>query len=910
MLVPARWVASVGTLTSVGIAFAMRRFMDPLLGEEIPYETFYLAVAFSARYGGLGSGIVATILGGMLAAFFFIPPEGFAIGGSEGQLGFGMYALVSGGIVHLTESQRQARLRAESSLRLAEEHRLRLQDEMAERQRAQTAETVQRQWLEVTLGSIGDAVIATDTEHRVIFMNSAAVAITSWPATAAIGEPLETVFDVRDELTDAPIENPGITAVREGRVVALANNAVLVTKSGRKVPIADSGAAIMDPQQHILGAVLVFRDVTEKRQRDEALRERDRMVALSPDAVITTDAERRIRTWNSGACDMYGWPEAEVRGRGIDELLQTRELTGALRRKDHLRAELLHTCRDGRQIVVESRQVRLRNQQGEITSAIEINRDITSRKQAEAELRKAITEAEYGRSTLHALLEHIPEGVTIADAPDARIRLVSRYGESLVGRPRESLLDIPAALHPAAWGLYRADGTTPADAAELPLVRAVERGETISDEEWIIKRPDGKSVPVLCNAAPIRDSDGRITGGLLAWRDISQRKEIEEKLRETAKLESLGVLAGGIAHDFNNLLTGIMGNASLLRETIPEGTSTGYRVQNILNAAEAASKLTQQMLAYSGRSPFITESINLSYFVHQVMTLIQASIAKNIMLQLELADDLPPVEGDVAQLQQVIMNLLINGAEAIGPEGGRLYVTTRSLELDQEYFRTLLASDQARPGLHVLFQVRDTGCGMDSSILSRIFDPFFTTKFTGRGLGLAAVLGIVRGHRGALDVTSTPGEGTTFRVFLPATNAAYPQPAERAEEQATVPGGTVLVVDDEELVRELVCSILEQLGYTVLLASSGEEAVHLFSLVASEVRLVILDMTMPGMSGEETLRELKKTRRNVKVLLSSGFSEMEVMSRFGSIGLAGFLHKPYTVRDFVAKISAVLAADH
>ena len=384
------------------------------------------------------------------------------------------------------------------------------------------------------------------------------------------------------------------------------------------------------------------------------------------------------------------------------------------------------------------------------------------------EERQARLRAESGQRTLNAVLEHIPEGVAIADAPDARVTVVSRWGAKMAGAESEDLVNLAPPEQMAKWGVYHSDGLTPASWEELPMTRATVKGELVSDEEWFIRRPDGVCVPILCSAAPIQDGSGRITGGLAVWRDISQRKEMEEKLRETAKLESLGVLAGGIAHDFNNLLTSIMGHASLLIGSTPEGSASRGSARAILTASEVAAKLTQQMLAYSGRSRFVIEPVNLSELITGMGPLLQASLDVNIDLQFELAPQLPMVDADVSQLQQLLMNLLINAVEAMGPEGGRIRIVTRPLELDQVYLNTLLGAQSAHPGSFVLLEIQDSGSGIEDAILPRIFDPFFTTKFTGRGLGLSAVLGIVRGHHGGIKVYSAPGVGTTFRVYLPA----------------------------------------------------------------------------------------------------------------------------------------------
>ncbi len=763
---------------AVAAALGFRLLLQPLTGIRVPYAAFFVAVAISAILGGLGPGLFASLLGGLAASYYLLPPEGFAIEGPHNRAGMALYGLVSTALVLLTAMQRKARMRAETAAQLAEERRAQLEREVRLREEAEAAERLGRQRFETTLASIGDGVIATDLRSRITFINPVAAQLTGWPQAEAIGQPVEAVFEIVNEETDAKVENPVTRALREGRIVGLANHTLLRSRDGRLKPIDDSGAPIVDWSGKTCGAVLVFRDISKARARDAELRERNRMIDLAHDAIIVLDSERRIKSWNRGACEIYGWEEREVRGQIAHELLKTRnsgqieEVDKTLRERGRWDGELVHTCKDGRVIITESRHVLLRDADGGITGVLEVNRDVTERKQAEAELRRVAAEAEVGRRTLEALMTYIPEGLTIVDAPDVRVRMISRYGLELVGRKPESLIGSVAEDHPSAWGIYHLDGRTLAQPGELPLTRAVALGEITTDEEWLIKRPDGKTVPVLCNAAPIRDSEGNITGGLIAWRDLSQRKELEEKLRETAKLESLGILAGGIAHDFNNLLTGVLGNASLLLEEAAPGTPAWSFAEGISKSAERAAKLTQQMLAYSGRGRFVVEPIELSEQIREMLPLVEASLPRNIELRVDLAQALPLVEVDLVQLQQVVMNLVVNSAEAIGPEGGCIEIATRARQIEEAGIRTRPATGEIGPGAYVVLEVSDNGCGIEETKLGRIFDPFFTTKFTGRGLGLAAVQGIVRGHKGAIEVLSTPGAGTTFRVLLPASSAA------------------------------------------------------------------------------------------------------------------------------------------
>ena len=415
---------------------------------------------------------------------------------------------------------------------------------------------------------------------------------------------------------------------------------------------------------------------------------------------------------------------------------------------------------------------------------------------------------------------------------------------------------------------------------------------------------DGHEIPLEISFGEYQQNGRRVFIGII--RDVTERKSFDEKLRQTAKLESLGLLAGGIAHDFNNLLTGILGNTSLALDMLPETHLAAGPLEDAMEASERAAHLTKQLLAYAGKGRFVVRPLDLSELARDIIALVKSTIPKNVQVRLDLDEGLPCVEGDATQLQQLLMNLVINGAEAIG-EGrdGTVLVTTNTQDVDENYIAQTFGEDRIPPGQYVTLEVHDTGAGMDEATQSKIFDPFFTTKFTGRGLGLAAVLGIVRGHKGALKVYSTPGKGTTFKVLFPATEQRAPATRAPAAEAQFLGRGTVLVVDDDAVIRKVAKSILERFGYRVLLAENGLEALEIFEQVRQQIALVILDMTMPVMNGEEALRQIKAMQPDVPVLLSSGYNEMEAIQRFAGKGLAGFIQKPYSSTLLANKLKDV-----
>jgi signal transduction histidine kinase len=384
-----------------------------------------------------------------------------------------------------------------------------------------------------------------------------------------------------------------------------------------------------------------------------------------------------------------------------------------------------------------------------------------------------------------------------------------------------------------------------------------------------------------------------------------ERRKVQAQLLHGQKLESLGVLSGGIAHDFNNLLVGILGNAGLALQDLPADSPVRETILDIEIAATRAAELTRQLLAYAGKAEFVVRAVNLSELVREMSHLLAAAVAKNARLDYRCERDLPWIEADATQLRQVVMNLITNASEAIGAEHGAIVVTTGTMEVDRAYLTESQLGADLAPGCYVFVEVQDDGQGMHPATQARIFDPFFTTKFTGRGLGLAAVLGIIRAHRGAIRLTSTPERGTTIRVLLPCGEepANLPGAAPEAAAADTSLTGTVLVVDDEPSVRAVARRILESQGFTVRVAAGGIEALQILRGDPSAVDIVLLDMTMPDMSGTITLAELLRIRPGLPVLLSSGYVQDDTGS---DTPAAGFIQKPYRPSDLVSAVRRAL----
>ncbi len=576
-----------------------------------------------------------------------------------------------------------------------------------------------------------------------------------------------------------------------------------------------------------IGALGLFWDVTARKRAEQALRqsqERFRQlvehlndvfwVADPVSGKVTYVSPAYDRLWGRRAEALYenslDWAEAIH----PDDRERVRVSFGAEAVQAGVDQEYRILRPDGSVRWIHDRRFAARDEARDIDCLVGIAEDITELKNAELSLRLS-------EGKLRALLESASEGIVATDG-EGRILLLNRMSEKQFGYRREELLGQPVEilLPEDLRAIHRGHRQTYVD---HPRARPMGAGMALT-----ARRKDGTTFPVEISLSFSEEAGSLVVLALIT--DITERKRVEEQLRATAKLESLGVLAGGIAHDFNNLLTGVLGNASMAMEQLPPGNPARELIAGVVRSADRAAHLTQQMLSYSGRGKFVIRPVNLSEFTRDMAMLLQSSISRTVQLQLDLPAGVPPVEADIAQLQQLIMNLVINGAEAIGDAPGVVAVRTGVREFAPDGIPASLRESGVVPGRYVFLEVRDTGSGMDERTARRIFDPFFTTKFTGRGLGLAAVQGIVRGHRGAIEVESSPGRGSTFTVLLPESLLHATRKSEMAQQHQAgrVGSGTILIVDDEEAIRQMARMMLEQAGYTVILAGNGEEAVSIF----------------------------------------------------------------------------------
>ncbi len=679
-----------------------------------------------------------------------------------------------------------------------------------------------------------------------------------------------------------------------------------IRKDGTVFPVELSTYLARDAQGRPVGLWAFVRDISERKRVEASLRENERFLRdvfdAIQDGISVLDRDLNIIRTNRWMQARYG-DEQSLAGHRCYEVYQHRDdvcpgcpTVVAMQTGQPTSAEVPYPDAAQPSMWFDVSAFPLKDDDGAATGVIEYIKDITSRKRAEEALRKN-----------EAMLSEMSRIVHVGAWEVALDTMRVSWTDEVF-----RILELPVGTAPGfddVIAYFHEEDRAPLRHA---LAQASDFG-TPFDREYRVTTARDRQRWVRVVGQREYDEQGQPVRLAGTVQDITQRKVAEEERREleaqiqhAQKLESLGVLAGGIAHDFNNLLVGILGYSDLAREELPTGSPVASYIDGVQHSARRAADLAHQMLAYSGKGKFIIESINLNMLVTEMMHLLEVSVSKKAVLKFNFAHNLPAIEVDATQIRQVIMNLITNASEAIGSASGVISVSTGAMDCDRSYLRETYLDEDLTEGLYVYLEVADTGCGMDAATQAKIFDPFFTTKFTGRGLGLAAVLGIMRGHRGAMKVYSEPGRGTTFKALFPALD----QPATAAEEvpATRLPAGTgtILLADDEETVRAVGRRMLERAGYTVLTAVDGRETLEVFHEHANDIACVILDLTMPHLGGEEVFRELRRRHKDVRVILSSGYNEQDVTQRFAGKGLAGFIQKPYRRQELLAVLHKVL----
>jgi two-component system cell cycle sensor histidine kinase/response regulator CckA len=602
-------------------------------------------------------------------------------------------------------------------------------------------------------------------------------------------------------------------------------------------------------------------------------------VSALPGAIFLVDRDLRLEFAGGAALGAAGWNADAICGRTLEDILPRESYERVAPRYEAALAGERQTFDiDGDRVYAV--EIFPRGSTGSITGAYALAHDVTEHRREQRVLAEQMELA----------FMQAPIGVALV-LPGGEIIAANPALASLLGYEAHELaaMSVQQISHPDDLE------------ADLELGRRLVAGEipAYTMEKRFLAR-GGDVLTVQLTVGLVRNEDGSPRHFVSHIEDVTERRRVEQQLRETQRLESLGLLAGGIAHDFNNLLVGVMGNASLALSELPADAPARRRIASIELAAQRAGALTRQMLAYSGRGKFMVEPIDLSQEAAELQQLLAGALPEGVEIRLGLAQGLPPIEGDASQVRQIVMNLITNAAEAL-EGGGVVFVRTGLVHADRATLDGFRFADELLPGDYVFVRVSDEGIGMDAETAARIFDPFFTTKFTGRGLGLAAVVGIVRGHGAGLKVESEPGVGSTFTVLFPARAGAPPEEGEVARRP-----GTILVVDDEPVVREVASAVLVDAGYQVLTAPNGAEAVRVLAARGDEIALVLLDLTMPGQSAEDTLERLRALQPGIAVVLTSGYNEQILGARLA--GAAGFIQKPYAANELTELVGRTLGA--
>ncbi|MEQ8190196.1 MAG: PAS domain S-box protein [Candidatus Eremiobacterota bacterium] len=727
-------------------------------------------------------------------------------------------------------------------------------------------------------------------------------------------EPEEALVNWHNFLTDHPVNREALINTQKAIATGERQKPYLlelISPKGRRV-IGEIRESPVVEYGNTVAVVGTFTDITERKKVEKALmesEERFRILAENSTDMISRHTPEGIFLYVSPSCHtLLGYNPDEMIGTSTYDYVHPEDIHKvSLSHITILEKPVIYTvtyrflCRNGEYIWFETTSHSIFDEKtGIITEIQTSSRDITARKKTEEELVES-------KKMLQLVLDTIPARVFWKDRNSVLMgcnRLLALDAglsspEEIIGKSDFELIWKEEAEH------YRSDDAI-----------VMETGKPKLDYEESQTKPDGQTRYLKTSKIPLYDREGHVVGILGTYEDITgrkkaeqERRKLEKKMEHTQKLESLGVLAGGIAHDFNNLLVAILGNAELALLELPPGSPAKFYLSEIENTSLRAADLCKQMLAYAGKGRLCVEPLNISLLVREMSHMLDVSISRKAILRYKFQKDLPAIEADATQIRQVIMNLIINASEAIKDKDGTISVSTGSMFCDTSYMAGSYLYEQLPEGDYVYLEISDTGSGMDKDTQMKIFDPFFTTKFSGRGLGLAAVLGIVRGHKGFLKLYSEPEKGTTFKVLFPSLrNTAGEISGDAGKVKNWNGTGTVLLVDDDRNVMDVTGPMLKKLGFNVLTADGGHEALKIISSCDREhekIVCIILDLTMPHMDGEETFRELRKLTTNIPVIISSGYSEQEVLDRFAGKGLAGFLQKPYkldTLTELLRKI--------
>jgi two-component system cell cycle sensor histidine kinase/response regulator CckA len=748
--------------------------------------------------------------------------------------------------------------------------------DITERKRAE--EKIAR--LALIIESSDDAITSVDLNGKISSWNKGAERIYGYTAGEAIGQPITILGHPGnpEEISNF------IERLRRGETIESLET-VRYRKGDLPIDVSLTVWPVKDPTGRLIGTAAVARDITARKHEEERSRSLAQLVDSATELIATADREGRITFMNQAFLRAIGWSEAEIIGKYFAEVVYSpgnpphllEQIRTRVLQQGEWKGECLHRRKDGTDFPVYFSVGPLRDSTGRVIGNVGIVRDLTESKRAEERFYKAF---------------HLnPEPITLATVSDGRYLDVNESFLRITGYRREEVIG-RTSLELKFWEQAE-------DRARL--IEILQGQGSVRDLEITFLTKSGERRVALDSADVIELNGQECVIAIL--KDITERKSLENQLRQLQKMEAIGQLSGGIAHDFNNLLGVILGYSDILEERLDKNSKLHKTAQEITKAGRRAASLTRQLLAFSRQQVLEPKVLNLNTVVADTQKMLRRLIGEHIAMSSRLAPDLGQIKADQGQIEQVLMNLAVNARDAM-PGGGKLTIETRNIELDEDY---ALQHPPTMPGKYVEMVVTDTGIGMDAQTQSHIFEPFFTTKELGKGtgLGLATVYGVVKQSGGYVWVYSEPGLGSTFKVYLPRVAEAVPQSGTRHIASSPEHGTeTILLVEDEAALRTLTRTMLAQNGYTVLEASGGKDAIEIAQLHAGPIDLLLTDIVMPGMNGHEVASALSRVRPGVKVLYMSGYSG------FGSRGLAEtediILSKPFTRDALLRKLREVL----
>jgi PAS domain S-box-containing protein len=838
-----------------GAAVIIRLALDPLWDVKLPYITLFPAIMLSAWMGGVGPGIVTTALTALAAEYFWVEPTGSWVVHDKTELvGLGLLAAIGVFISILNEAWR----------------------------RGIDAVTASEERLRVTVQSLGDAVIATDDHGRVTQLNPVAEHLTGWAHDDAIGRRLDEVLVIVNEENRQPAANPVERVLREGTIAGLTNHTLLISRSGREIPIDDSAAPVRREDGTITGAVMVFRDISARRQVERERAERERVsrelaaiVESSEDAILGMRLDGTINAWNRAAERMYGYDATEAIGRSIrlvvpeHRVREEEDVLGRIRageRVDHF--ETVRRRKDGTEFPVSLTISPVRDAAGAVVGASKIARDVTEQKRADERFRLAVEATRSRTEELERVLDVIPAAVWIAKDSECRQVVGNKSAAALFGLPPDTNFSQTPAPGADAPRIRHFRGARELLPSELPMQRAASTGVAQPVAEIEMYLPDGRRLTMIGGAVPLLDSVGRVRGVVSAFSDISARKEIDEQRAELlsreqaarADLERAGRLKDEflavLSHELRTPLNAVLGYAQLLGSGALSPQRTAHALEAIQRNAQAQARLVESLLDLSrilaGKLELDFAKIDLSKVIDAAVDVVRPEVdAKQITLDVDMPRGGVALVGDANRLQQVFWNLLANAVK-FTPQHGRIQIHVYRGDSQAEV------------------KITDSGQGISPEFLPYVFDRFRQEDHSqkspsGLGLGLALVREMVHAHRGiVLAQSDGGGRGSTFVVTLPltlplSTRAHLVNGGDDEEKLVSLAGLKILVVDDDSDVRELLTLVLESRGAAVRTVSTTSEAMN--SVNSDRPHVLLADLRMPREDGYALIRKLRAQER-------------------------------------------------